>query len=132
MNPLIGITGRKDTSARLVNSPMYSVGQTYVRAIREVGGTPLIIPPLLDESDWALLAQRVDGVLFSGGGDIDPAYYEQSAGNSLGGVDKIRDQSELAGLRVILAARFARFGDLPGATAVECRARWYALSRYYY
>lgn len=114
MNPLIGITGRKDTSARLVNSPMHSVGQTYVRAIQKVGGTPLIIPPVLDEAAWVLLSKRLDGVLFSGGGDIDPTYYEQSSGDFLGGVDKLRDQVELAGLRVMLAAGLPVLGICRG------------------
>ena len=39
----------------------------------------------------------------SGGGDIDPTYYDQASGRFLGGVDKLRDQSEIAGLRVIVA-----------------------------
>lgn len=114
MNPLIGITGRKDASARLVNSPLYAVGQTYVRAIQKVGGTPLIIPPLLSEREWVLLSRRLDGVLFSGGGDIDPTYYDQTASRSLGGVDELRDQSEITGMRVSIAAGLPLLGICRG------------------
>ena len=72
MRPLIGITGRKDTSARLLNSPLYAVGETYVRAIHKVGGTPLIIPPVMQAEDWPLLLTQLDGLLLSGGEDIAP------------------------------------------------------------
>ena len=75
MRPLIGITGRKDTSARLLNVPMCAVGETYIRAIHHVGGTPVIVPPVVVDGDWETLVQHLDGLLLSGGGDIDPSYY---------------------------------------------------------
>jgi len=93
--PLIGITGRKDTSARLLNSPMVSVGETYIRAIHRVGGTPVIIPPLMKEADWQLLLERVDGLLLSGGEDVAPRHYGQAHEAWMGGVDEERDAAEL-------------------------------------
>jgi putative glutamine amidotransferase len=107
MQPLIGITGRKDTSARLLNSPMFSVGQTYVRAIQNAGGTPVIVPPVLKDADWGTILNRLDGILLSGGEDIAPAHYNQSPAAWMGGVDDERDRSELGLVRAILGHRLA-------------------------
>ena len=95
MRPLIGITGRKDTSARLLNSPVHAVGETYTRAIHRVGGTPLIIPPLMKVEDWPLLLERLDGLLLSGGEDIAPIRYGQESEDWMGGSDEERDAAEL-------------------------------------
>ncbi len=100
--PLIGITGRKDTSARLLNSPMHSVGATYVHAIHKVGGTPVILPPVMLVSDWKLLLERLDGLLLSGGEDIEPVQYGEAPESWLGGVDKVRDSAELGLARLVL------------------------------
>ena len=102
MRPLIGITGRKDTSARLLNSPLYAVGETYVRAIHQVGGTPLIIPPMMQEEDWPPLLTQLDGLLLSGGEDIDPVYYNQKPQTWMGKSDTERDTSELGLVRLAL------------------------------
>ncbi len=94
--PVIGITGRKDRSARLHNYPMHSVGRTYVEAILHVGGIPLIIPPVLREAEAHALVERLDALLFSGGEDIAPHHYGADPSPHLGGVDERRDSSELA------------------------------------
>lgn len=105
MQPLIGITGRKDTSARLLNVPMCAVGETYIRAIHRVGGTPVVIPPVMLGEDWDILSMRLDGLLLSGGGDIDPSYYGEESEPWMGHVDAERDISELGLIRKWLASR---------------------------
>ncbi len=95
MKALIGIAGRKDTSARLLNSPIHAVGETYTHAIHKVGGTPLILPPIMKAADWGLLCTRLDGLLLSGGEDIAPALYGQSHEAWMGGVDEVRDHAEI-------------------------------------
>ena len=102
MRPIIGITGRKDTSARLVHSPMYSVGETYVHAVHQAGGAPVILPPMLAEADWTALLGRLDGLLLSGGEDLHPRQYGQPPEAWLGGVDETRDTSELGLIRAAL------------------------------
>ncbi len=105
MQPLIGITGRKDTSARLLAVPMCSVGETYVRAIHRAGGTPVIIPPVVVDEDWDVLSARLDGLLLSGGGDIAPRYYGEEGEPWMGQVDAERDISELGLVRKWLELR---------------------------
>ena len=97
--PLIGITGRKDSSARLLHAPMHSVGETYTRAVHRAGGTPLILPPLLTPEDVPGLLAQLDGLLLSGGEDIDPVRYRQTPGLHLGRIDPERDAGEFALVR---------------------------------
>ena len=75
------------------------MGETYVHAIAHVGGVPLILPPVLEPTDWASLLPRLDGVLLSGGEDIHPRHYRQARESWLGGTDTERDQSELSLIR---------------------------------
>ncbi|HNT74021.1 MAG TPA: gamma-glutamyl-gamma-aminobutyrate hydrolase family protein [Anaerolineae bacterium] len=95
MKPLIGITGRRDTSARLLRHGMHAVGETYTRAIHQMGGVPIILPPLTTPEDWPTLLERLDGLLLSGGEDIAPEHYRQADEPWLGSVDPERDASEL-------------------------------------
>ncbi len=102
MRPLIGITGRKDTSARLHNAPMISVGETYIRAIHRAGGTPVILPPVTGPMDWAVLLERIDGLLLSGGEDVEPQHYGEQPSEWLGGVDAERDTAELGLIGLVM------------------------------
>ena len=74
---------------------MYSVGETYVRAVHAGGGVPIIVPPMLTDVDWRPLLLRLDGLLFTGGEDIAPLHYGEEPQSWLGGVDEERDASEL-------------------------------------
>jgi len=114
MKPLIGITGRKDTSARLHNSSLHAVGETYVRAIQKAGATPIILPPVMTVEDCKVILERVDGLLFSGGEDISPNYYRQEPKSWIGGIDKERDESELALAKLALERQIPILGICRG------------------
>ncbi|MBN2005044.1 MAG: gamma-glutamyl-gamma-aminobutyrate hydrolase family protein [Anaerolineae bacterium] len=105
MKPLIGITGRKDTSARLSHTSLHSVGETYTRAVHHMGGVPVVIPPLTTDADWPLLVARLDGLLLSGGEDIAPEFYKQGDEMHLGGIDLERDAAELGLVRLWLESK---------------------------
>ena len=77
----------------------------YVRAIERAGGRPLLVPPSADGVDETLDA--LDGILFSGGSDLDPDLYGQEAHPETFGIVKERDRAEL----VLLEAALAR--DMP-------------------
>ena len=69
--PLIGMNA--DFRAAKQDSPAFSyVSAGYFDAITEVGGIPIVIPPLADEADLRSLLDRLDGVVMVGGGDLDP------------------------------------------------------------
>jgi putative glutamine amidotransferase len=102
MKPLVGITtyvvpathGDWEEESALV--PV-----DYVRAIEHAGGRPLLVPPSTDGVDETLDA--LDGIVFSGGGDLDPALYGQAPHEATGGIVEERDSGELALLQAALA-----------------------------
>jgi putative glutamine amidotransferase len=94
--PVIGITcsqfrtGQKSSPVRLGQN------RSYVRAIVEAGAAPLLIPSLMDKTLLRALFGVLDGLLLSGGVDVDPAHYGEAAHPDLGQVDAERDETELA------------------------------------
>ena len=105
--PVIGITAYAEPSARwgVWDLPAALVPLAYVRAIEEAGGRPLLVPPSEEGIEETLTA--LDGILFSGGSDLDPNLYSQAAHPETDGIRPERDRGELA----LLTAALER--DLP-------------------
>lgn len=76
----------------------------YVKALELAGLVPLIVPPLTDASDAKRVIDAVDGLLLTGGEDVDPALYGQPRHERLSTVNRPRDDTEIA---LVLAAREA-------------------------
>lgn len=101
MKPLIGITcsmGLGIYSMTMENLPQeqHRMNDTYVKAIVEAGGIPVVIPAYGDISLVKEVIGRLDGILLSGGGDLDPALYSRRANAHLGSVSPRRDAAEIA------------------------------------
>jgi putative glutamine amidotransferase len=98
MRPLVGITSDDEPVAwGAWNVEAVLVPSAYVRAVERAGGRALVVPPAevgLDETLDAL-----DGLVFSGGGDIHPEVYGADAHEATRGVNPKRDEAELALLR---------------------------------
>src|SRR5690554_7360169 len=77
--PVIGITARVETDQT------YTLDPVYGKAILQSGGLPLIVP-IVDEKDIPLLCERLDGLIVTGGGDINPLLYGEEPHPSLGAV----------------------------------------------
>ena len=73
----------------------------YVEAIERAGARPLLVPPVLDGVEETLDA--LDGILFSGGSDLDPETYGAEAHDETTGIRPARDRAELALLEAALA-----------------------------
>jgi putative glutamine amidotransferase len=71
--PLIGITMATDKPG----SPYLQLRASYSRAIENAGGLPVLVPPMESETVSALL-ERLDGIVFPGGADVDPAEYGEA------------------------------------------------------
>ena len=99
--PLVGIPAdfapSPDTT---ISHPRWLLNQTYVDAVFDAGGLPLILPVLPDPGDQLL--DLLDGVILSGGGDIDPIHFRRDRHPKTGGISPERDDLEL---RVFAAAR---------------------------
>ena len=75
--------------------PANFLRKNYTDAIITAGGLPLIIPVLEDIEVLRALYDRMDGILISGGGDIDPRFYNEQPQAGLGPTDPMRDEIEL-------------------------------------
>jgi putative glutamine amidotransferase len=75
--------------------PGHTINRVYVTAVRAVGGLPFVVPTL-EPSDALAVAAELDGLVLSGGGDLDPVTYGGAPGPDLYGVDVERDRWELA------------------------------------
>ena len=93
MKPIIGITTNSTTNN--FGQPLVLLQQSYVRAIMQAGGIPLLIPSLIADDGWDALYARLDGILFSGGGDIGLEHNPGEAHPRIDDVDPLRDSVEL-------------------------------------
>ena len=100
--PIIGITTYV-TPARFGVWELETalVPADYVRAVERAGGRPLLVPPAEDGVEETLDA--LDGLILSGGSDLDPELYGQDAHSETAGVVLQRDRAELALLQAALA-----------------------------
>jgi putative glutamine amidotransferase len=106
VRPIIGITSYAEEARWGVwNVPAALIPLTYVQAVERAGGRPLLVPPSSDGIEETLDA--FDGLLFSGGSDLDPDLYGADAHPETNGIRLERDRAELA----LLEAALAR--DLP-------------------
>jgi putative glutamine amidotransferase len=101
MRPIIGITtyvtpakwGYWDLEASLIP-------HDYVRAVEEAGGRPLLVPPSGEGIEETL--DSLDGIVFSGGSDLDPAQYGEEAHPETFGIHEERDRAELELMKAAL------------------------------
>lgn len=97
-SPLIGIT----TTHISLKAPLPASGvsEAYIRAVHAAGGLPLLIPSGLSGDELKAVASRLDGILFTGGGDIDPAYFNGTPHERVYGVIPERDETEVGLVRL--------------------------------
>lgn len=137
--PIIGITSELDAARwgdwirEAAVSPV-----SYTRAVERAGGAPVILPPVPPASA-AAFAGALDGIVFTGGRDMDASRYDQERHGESDEPDHRRDRFELALMRAVLEAgvpflaigrglhvlAVARGGtltqDLPGHRAARAR-----------
>jgi putative glutamine amidotransferase len=101
--PVIGITATtsEDTFDH-GTFRRYALSNTYVNAVRAAGGIPVVLPP--GEDDLQAVLDTVDGLIFSGGSDLDPVLYgDMDVHETTYGIDPERDTFELALLNLAFA-----------------------------
>lgn len=74
MRPVIGIPCQADFRAGS-ERPIYGNNRTYLHAVESAGGLPILIPMLNDPRELVDLLPRLDGILFSGGIDLQASLY---------------------------------------------------------
>jgi len=86
--PIIGLTGNfRDGDCTLAEG--------YYQSVLKAGGTPFILPPF-EETDALIQAlESIDGLLLTGGADINPLYLNEEPIKELHGINPRRDYQEL-------------------------------------
>jgi putative glutamine amidotransferase len=116
MKPLIGILSRYSS-----DNNQYNLPDAYTKSIQRNGGTPIIIPPLFD-AEYQQLYDAVDGVLFTGGPDVDPLLYGEEPLPKQGVIEPMRDDFELKLAKIALAGNKPVLGICRGLQTLNTAA----------
>ncbi len=105
--PVIGLTGNfADGDARLCE-------QYYMSVVR-AGGTPVIIPPVADKDVIINTLDNIDGLVLTGGGDINPLWAGEEPSPRLHGINHMRDKAELLTVRLAYNRQIPMLGICRG------------------
>jgi putative glutamine amidotransferase len=104
--PVIGLTASIDHRSPAFGET-YSLTRKYADGVLQAGGVPVIVPLNLDAAALRAMLDRLDGVLLSGGGDIDPALFGEEAHPATCEIEPERDHLELT------LARWVVESDMP-------------------
>ena len=101
--PIVAVSG---TLARESGAPArVRTNAAYTRALEAAGLVPLVVPPFGDASHAHDVLDAVQGLVLTGGEDVDPGRYDAAPHAALGAVNVERDATELA---LVAAARERR------------------------
>ncbi len=92
-SPLIGLTTYRHLNQ--YGLPLNSITEAYVRAVSKAGALPTLIPLGLTEETLDELLARLDGIIFTGGGDVSPERYGSQTHSLIDDVDPDRDRVEV-------------------------------------
>lgn len=95
--PIIGLTVsyRSDEQTQ-----QHFLQNSYLDAIRHFGGIPLLIPVMAVPEELAFLMSQCDGLLLTGGNDIDPALFGEKVLNDTVVIAPERDRDEFKALKI--------------------------------
>jgi putative glutamine amidotransferase len=118
LGPIIGITATlKEDVETVAERPLgrfVRIDLDYVEGVAGAGGVPVVLPPLGDERVAMSVVGSIDGLLLSGGSDLDPGYYGEETANELGPTVPERDAFEMALVGLALRRGIPIFGICRG------------------
>ena len=91
--PLIGLTTYRFKNQ--YGAAQLAINEAYTAALSSAGAIPVLIPLGLPDEALTALLERLDGVLFTGGGDVHPERYGSQPHPLVDGVDSDRDRVEI-------------------------------------
>ena len=95
MRPVIGVSCSTLVLMDMRGVPRFALSEFYVRCVLAAGGLPVLLPSI--EPDVAPQhLERLDGLVLSGGWDIDPEHFGEQPHPKLGEVDTFRDSYEIS------------------------------------
>jgi putative glutamine amidotransferase len=116
MRPIIGITATYNEENNVAATPM-----TYIEAVLEAGGKPLLIPVMPGEVALENLSV-IDALLIPGGVDIDPRHFNERPHPHLGRINPLLDELELGLVKEALAMKMPLLGICRGCQLITIAA----------
>jgi len=92
LKPVIGLTCNNEN---LVNRSINKINYTYINAVVEGGGVPVIIPILKNVEDIERYLDVVDGLIFTGGEDVSSLYFDEEPIREVDEICHDRDITEM-------------------------------------
>jgi putative glutamine amidotransferase len=115
VKPVIGVTTRRlQTATRHLDV----VEQAYADAVFGSGGVPRLLPCRGEPSELDEL-RGIDGLLLTGGGDVDPSLYGRARSNETGGIDRDRDTWEIGLVQLARRASVPVLGVCRGSQVLN-------------
>jgi len=106
-HPIVGITTYNRSPAG-----EYCLNGAYIDAVQAAGGIPILLPP--NQLNPASIFDAVDGLIFSGGGDINPEHYGGYLDRTVYSINAERDNFELNLAKLALKAEIPVLGICRG------------------
>lgn len=107
ISPIIGISTNIDGELSCVNN-------YYVNCINEAGGIPIIIPFTSDTATLIQLLKKLDGIIISGGGDINPLFFGAEPSQKIGEIKPLKDEFDLKLIKIASDRQIPIFGICRG------------------
>ncbi len=105
--PVIAITGN-------YGEQNCKLAQAYYKSVEQAGGVPVILPPSSHIDTIINALDRVDGLVISGGADINPLFWGEEPATALGGINAERDRFELLTIRLAYNRQIPMLGICRG------------------
>lgn len=109
--PVIGILGNFGEKG-------CELAEGYFSSIEAANGIPMVVPPLTDREGILALLDRIDGLMISGGADLNPLYVGEEPSPCLHGINAKRDQYELLITRLAADRNIPIFGICRGIQVI--------------
>lgn len=103
-SPIIGISGNMlfDRGDMFPGYKRAYVNNDYVEAVENAGGVPLILPIISDKKAIKLQIENIDGLIISGGYDVNPLIYGEEPAQKLGFIYPARDEYDINVIEIAL------------------------------
>ncbi len=114
MKPFIGVSSN-------LKEKVLSVSTDNIHAVSRFGGVPIVLPNL-QEDGIDLIAEKIDGLILTGGGDIDPTLFGEEPHQRLGSIVPERDAFEIQLVQKMLEKNKPILGICRGAQILSIAA----------
>jgi microsomal dipeptidase-like Zn-dependent dipeptidase/gamma-glutamyl-gamma-aminobutyrate hydrolase PuuD len=110
--PVIGISSNRKEDISCIKEP-------YFQAVIMAGGAPVLLPVTTDVLALATITDTIDGLILSGGGDIDAAYFGEESIPEAEDADPYRDEYDFLLLRLAFNRQLPIFGICRGHQVIN-------------